>query len=55
MVRVRRQSGLSEFDVPAVEDLSAGRDGDEHRGVSVLHDADGRGPGRAWSRHIVLL
>jgi rhodanese-related sulfurtransferase/DNA-binding transcriptional ArsR family regulator len=42
VVRVRRQAGR-QVDAPAIEELAAGRDRDEHRRVAVLDDADGRG------------
>src|SRR5262245_54824802 len=49
-MRVRRQSGLGQVDAPAIEELAAGRDGDEHRRVAVLDDADGSSL-RWFSRH----
>jgi hypothetical protein len=55
MVRVRRQAGLGEFDVPSVEDLTSGRDGNERRGVPVLRNADGCGLGSSGYWHVVLL
>ncbi len=42
-MRVRRQTAISEVDAPAIEELAAGRDSDEHRRVTVLGDADGSG------------
>jgi hypothetical protein len=42
-MRVRRQTAIGEVDAPAIEELAAGRDSDEHRRVTVLGDADGRG------------
>ena len=51
MMRVRRQPAIREVDVPAIEELAAGRDGDEHRRVGVLGDADGRGSLCSSARH----
>jgi hypothetical protein len=42
-MRMRRQTAIDELDAPAVEELAAERDGDEHRGATVLRDADVRG------------
>jgi len=42
-MRVRRQTAVGEIDAPAIEELTAGRDGDEHRRASVLSNADGGG------------
>jgi hypothetical protein len=39
MMRVRRQT-VGEIDAPAIEELTAGRDSDEHGRVTVLGDAD---------------
>jgi hypothetical protein len=52
MMRVRRQTAIGEVDVPAIEELAAGRDSDEHRRVTVLGDADGRGSLCSCSRHV---
>jgi hypothetical protein len=41
VIRVRRQTA-GEVDAPAIQELAAGRDSDEHRRVTVLGDADGR-------------
>jgi hypothetical protein len=49
VVRVRRKAAVGELDAPAVEELAVGRDGDEHRRVTVLGDADGRAP--PWTYH----
>jgi hypothetical protein len=38
VVRVRRQTA-SKVDAPAIQELTAGRHGDEHGRVSVLGDA----------------
>jgi hypothetical protein len=54
-MRVRRQTAIGEVDAPAIEELAAGRDSDEHRRVTVLGDADGRGSLRSSSRHVFLL
>jgi hypothetical protein len=54
-MRVRRQTALGQLDAPAIEEFAAGRDGDEHRRVTVLGDADGRGSLRSSSRHVFLL
>ena len=40
---MRRQPALGQVDAPAIEEFAAGRDRDEHRRVTVLGDADGRG------------
>jgi hypothetical protein len=42
-MRVRRQTAIGEVDAPAIEEFAAGRDSHEHRRVTVLGDADGRG------------
>jgi hypothetical protein len=54
-MRVRRQTAIGEVDAPAIEEFAAGRDSDEHRRVTVLGDADGRGSLRSSSRHVFLL
>jgi hypothetical protein len=41
VMRVRGQTA-GEVDAPAIEELTAGRDSDEHRRVTVLCHADGR-------------
>jgi hypothetical protein len=51
-MRVRRQTAIGEVDAPAIEKLAAERDSDEHRRVTVLGDADGRGSLRSCSRHV---
>jgi hypothetical protein len=48
---VRRQTA-GEVDAPAIEELTAGRDSDEHRRVPVLGDADGRPMLHAHFRHV---
>jgi hypothetical protein len=53
-MRMRRQTA-GEVDAPAIEEFAAGRDSNEHRRVSVLGDADGRGSLRSSSRHVFLL
>jgi hypothetical protein len=53
-MRVRRQTAIGQVDAPAIEELAAGRDGDEHRRVAVLGDADDRGSLRSASRHAFL-
>ena len=55
VMRVRRQTEIGEVDAPAIEELTAGRDSDEHRRVTVLGDADGCGSLRSVSRHVFLL
>jgi hypothetical protein len=52
---VRRETAIGELDAPAINELAAGDDGDEHRRVTVLGDADGRGSLRSSSRHVFLL
>ena len=42
VMRVRRQIAIGQVDAPAIEELAAGRDRDEHSRVAVLDDADGR-------------
>lgn len=54
VIRVRRKT-VSEIDAPAIENVAAGGDRDEHRRIAVLGDADGRGSLRSCSRHPVLL
>jgi hypothetical protein len=54
-MRVRRQTALGQLDAPPIEEFAAGRDSDEHRRVTVLDDADGRGSLRSSSRHVFLL
>jgi len=53
--RVRRQTTIGEVDAPAIEELAAGHDRDEHRRLTVLGDADGRGSLRSSFRHVFLL
>ena len=55
MMRVRRQTAIGEVDAPAIEERAAGRDSDEHRRLTVLGDADGRGSLRSSFRHVFLL
>ena len=52
---MRRQIVIGEVDAPAIEELAVRRDGDEHRRVTVLGDADGSGLLRLASRHVLLL
>lgn len=54
VIRVRRKT-VSEIDAPAIENVAAGGDRDEHRRIAMLGDADGRGSLRSCSRHPVLL
>jgi hypothetical protein len=54
-MRVRRQTAIGEVDSPAIEELAAGRDSDEHRRVTVLGNADDRGSPPSLSRHVFLL
>ena len=35
-MRVRRQTAIGEVDAPAIEELAAGRDGDEHSRMTVF-------------------
>jgi hypothetical protein len=51
-MRERRQAAIGEVDAPSIEELAAVRDGNEHRRVTVLDDADGRGVLRSSSRHL---
>src|SRR5438094_10461315 len=51
-MRVRWQTPTGEFNAPTINELAAGYDSDEHRGVTVLGDADGRGSLRSPSRHV---
>jgi hypothetical protein len=51
-MRVRRQTASGQVDAPPIEQLAAGRDGDEHRRVAVLGDTDGGG--RGFSRHVAF-
>lgn len=54
MMRMRRQTAIGEVDAPAIEELAAGRDRNEHRRVTMLGNADGRYPLRSSSRHVCL-
>jgi hypothetical protein len=54
-MRMRRQTAIGEVDAPAIEELAAWRDSDEHRRVTVLGDADRRGSLLVSSRHVFLL
>jgi len=54
-MRVRRQIVIGEVDAPAIEQLAARRDSNEHRGVTLLGDADGCGSLRSASRHVLFL
>jgi hypothetical protein len=49
---VRRQTALGEVDAPAIEELAAGGDSHQHRRVTVLGNADGRGSLRSSFRHV---
>jgi hypothetical protein len=51
-MRMRWQTATGEVNAPAIEQLAAGYDSDEHRPVTVLGDADGRGSLRSPSRHV---
>ncbi len=55
MMRVRRQIAIGEVDAPAIDEPAAWSDGDEHRGVTLLGDTDGRGPLRSFSCHFFFL
>jgi hypothetical protein len=46
-----RQTASGEIDAPAIEQLAAGRDGDQHRRVTMLGNAHHRGSLRLSSRH----
>jgi hypothetical protein len=50
---MRRQT-VGEVDAPAIEELTAGGDGDEHRRVTVLGHAHGRYLLRSRVRHVLL-
>ena len=54
-MRVRRQTAIGEVDAPAIEELAAGRDSDEHRRVSVFDDADRCGLLSLCSHHVWLV
>ena len=41
-MRMRRQTALGEVDAPAIKELAAGHDSNEHSRVTLLGDADGR-------------
>ena len=53
-MRMRRQTAIREEDATAIEEAAVGRDSDEHRRVTVLGDADGRGLPGLPSRHDFL-
>src|SRR5688500_8688043 len=55
MMRVRRETAIGAVDTPAIEELAAWGDSDEHRRFTLLSDADGRGSLRSSLRHGVLL
>ena len=54
-MRVRRQTAIGQVDAPAIEELAGGRDSNEHRRVTVLGNADGRGSPCSSFRHAFLL
>jgi peptidoglycan-N-acetylglucosamine deacetylase len=51
VMRVCRQTAIGEVDAPAIQELAAGREGDDHHRVAVLGDADGRGSLYSPLRH----
>jgi hypothetical protein len=53
-MRVRRQTAIGKVNAPAIEEFAAARDSDEHRQVTVLGDADGRGSQSLPSHHVPL-
>ena len=55
VMRMRRQTAIGEVDAPAIEELAARCDSNEHRRVTVLGDADGRGSLRSSSHHVLLV
>lgn len=52
MMQVRRQTAIGEVNAPAIEEIAAERDSDEHRRVTVLGHADCRGSLRSPSCHV---
>ncbi len=50
VMRMRRQTAIGEVDAPAIKELSAGHDSNEHSRVTLLGDADG--PSLYSSRHV---
>ena len=42
VMRMRRQTAIGEVDAPAIKELAAGHDSNEHSRVTLLGDADGR-------------
>jgi hypothetical protein len=53
VIGVRRQTA-GEVDAAAIQQLTAGRDSDEHRRVTVLGDADGCRLLHSRFRHVLL-
>jgi hypothetical protein len=52
-MRVRRQTAIGKVDASAIEEFAAARDRDEHRRVTVLGDAYGRGSRRVLSQRFL--
>ena len=55
VMRMRRQTAIGEVDAPAIKELAAGHDCNEHSRVTLLGDADGRDSPCSSSRHVFLL
>jgi hypothetical protein len=54
VMRMRGQTAVGEVDASAIEEFAAGRDGDEHRRVTVLDDTDRRRLDDTRLRHMPL-
>jgi hypothetical protein len=52
---MRRQTALGEVNAPAIKELAAGPDSNEHSRVTLLGDTDGRDRSGSSSRHVFLL
>ena len=55
VMRMRRQTAIGEVDAPAIEELAARNDSNQHSRVTLLGDADGRDTLGSSSRHVFLL
>ena len=55
VMRMRRQTAIGEVDAPAIKELAAGHDSNEHSRVTLLGDADGRDLLCSSSRQVFLL
>jgi hypothetical protein len=53
-MRVRRQTAIGKFNASAIQEFADARDSDEHRRVTGLGDADGRGSLRVPSLQVPL-